>query len=103
MPSYQQMIQNMQKVQREMEKKQRQLDEKEFEYTANGAVKVVLKGNMELVSIDFLDEDMLNKDDADILKDMIKLAYNGCKKLIEEANEELENSFKAKAGMPGMF
>ena len=40
MPSYQQMIQQMQKTQREFERKQKLLDEKEFEYTANGANRI---------------------------------------------------------------
>ncbi len=102
MPSYQQMIQQMQRTQREFERKQKELDEKEFEYTANGAVKVVLKGNMDFVSIEFLDKDLLNQDDEDMLKDMIKLAYDGCKDLIDEANEKLASSFKIN-GMPGMF
>ena len=79
MPSYQQMIQQMQKTQREFERKQKLLDEKEFEYTANGAVKITLKGNMDFVSIEFLDKDLLNADDEDMLKVMIKLAYDGCK------------------------
>ena len=73
MPSYQQMIQQMQKTQREFERKQKLLDEKEFEYTANGAVKITLKGNMDFVSIEFLDKDLLNADDEDMLKDMIKI------------------------------
>ena len=102
MTSYQQMIQQMQKTQREFERKQKLLDEKEFEYTANGAVKITLKGNMDFVSIEFLDKDLLNADDEDMLKDMIKLAYDGCKDLINQANEELASSFKIN-GMPGMF
>ena len=102
MPSYQQMIQQMQKTQREFERKQKLLDEKEFEYTANGAVKITLKGNMDFVSIEFLDKDLLNADDEDMLKDMIKLAYDGCKDLITQATEELASSFKIN-GMPGVF
>ena len=50
----------------------------------------------------FVDKDLLNADDEDMLKDMIKLAYDGCKDLINQANEELASSFKIN-GMPGMF
>ena len=57
---------------------------------------------MDFVSIEFLDKDLLNADDEDMLKDMIKLAYDGCKDLINQANEELASSFKIN-GMPGMF
>ncbi len=102
MPGYQQMVQAMQKMQREFEKAQAKLDETEFDYTANGAVKVTLKGNMELVNIEFLDKDILNKDDEDMLKDMITLAYNGAKEKIDKANEELSSKFKSMAA-PGMF
>ena len=81
MPSYQQMIQQMQKTQREFERKQKLLDEKEFEYTANGAVKITLKGNMDFVSIEFLDKDLLNADDEDMLKEITLSAISQLKKI----------------------
>ena len=70
----QQMIQAMNKVQRQYEKDKKVLDEKSFEYTANGAVKVTLKGDYSMVGIEFSDPEVL-KEDAETVSDLIKLAY----------------------------
>ena len=97
----QQMVQAMQKMQRQYEKEHKVLEETEFENVANGAVKVVLKGNLEMVSVEILDKDMLNADDVDMIQDMIMLAYNGCKDKINDAEEKLAAKFQqnAKGGM----
>ena len=97
----QQMIQTMNKLQKQFEKERTILDEKEFEFTANGAVKVVLKGNYELVSVTFVDPEIL-KEDPEMVQDMIKIAYDGVKGLIEEAEDELSEKFNktAKGGLP---
>ena len=97
----QQMVQAMQKLQRQYEKGHKLLEEKEFTYTANGAIRVVLKGNLEMVDIEILDDDLL-KEKEDLVE-MIKLAYNGCKDQINEAEEELANKFQQanhKGGFP---
>ena len=77
------------------------LEEKEFSYTANGAIKVTLKGNLEMVDVEILDEELL-KEKEDLIV-MIKLAYNGCKDQINDAEEELAGKFQQanrKGGFP---
>jgi len=96
----QQMVQAMQKMQRQYEKEHKILEETEFEYTANGAVKIVLKGNLEMVSLEFLDPELL-KDDAEMVADMIKLAYDGARDQINDAEDALAQKFQqnSKGGM----
>lgn len=95
----QQMVQSMQKLQRQYEKEHKLLEEKEFSYTANGAIKLTLKGDMTFVSLEFIDKDILDKDNAEMVSDMIKLAYNHIKDEIGDAENEIANKFK----MPGGF
>lgn len=96
----QQMVQAMQKMQRQYEKEHKVLEETEFEYTANGAVKIVLKGNLEMVSLEFIDQELL-KDDPEMVSDMIKLAYNGVRDQINDAEDALAAKFQQnnKGGM----
>ena len=96
----QQMIQAAQKAQRQYDKKHLEIEAKEYEFTANGAVKVVLKGTMEMVSIEFLDEDLL-KDDPEMAIDMIRIAYNGCRDQIAADEDALQAEFQRQTG--GMF
>ena len=97
----QQMVQAMQKLQRQYEKEHNLLEEKEFTNTANGAVTVTMKGNLDMVSIEILDDDLL-KEKEDLVE-MIKLAYNGCKEQINDAEEALADKFQQanrKGGFP---
>ena len=97
----QQMVQAMQKLQRQYEKEHKLLEEKEFTNTANGAVTVTMKGNLDMVSIEILDDDLL-KEKEDLVE-MIKLAYNGCKDQINDAEEALADKFQQanrKGGFP---
>ena len=96
----QQMVQAMQKMQRQYEKEHKVLEETEFEYTANGAVKIILKGNLEMVSLEFIDQELL-KDDPEMVSDMIKLAYNGARDQINDAEDALAAKFQQnnKGGM----
>lgn len=95
----QQMVQAMQKLQRQYEKEHKLLEEKEFTYTANGAVKVTLKGNLEMADVEILDDELLSEKDD--LIEMIKLAYNGCKDQINDAEEELAAKFQQSNRMGG--
>lgn len=99
----QQMVQTMQKVQREYEKARLILDEKVFEFTANGVLKLTMRGNMEIVDIEILDEEILNKDDKDMLVDMFKLAYDNCREQIQKADDELTAKFQNPSPFGKMF
>ncbi len=95
----QQMVQTMQRMQREYEKAHKTLEEKEFSYTANNAIKVTMKGDMTLISIEFIDDEILEKDNAEMISDMLVLAYNNIKDQIN--NEEDAIAAKFKGAIPG--
>ena len=97
----QQMIQSAQKIQREYEKEHKKLEEKEFTYTANDAIKLTLKGDMSFVSLEFLDKDILEKDNAEMIGDMVEIAYTHIRD--EILSEEDKISSKFSKGMPGGF
>lgn len=97
----QQMIQAMNKVQRQYEKDKKVLDEKSFEYTANGVVTITLKGDYSMVAVSFADPEVL-KEDPEMVSDLIKLAYDGAKALVDKAGEELLEKYQKNAagGLP---
>lgn len=97
----QQMIQAMNKVQRQYEKDKKVLDEKSFEYTANGVVTITLKGDYSMVGVSFADPEVL-KEDPEMVSDLIKLAYDGAKALVDKAGEELLEKYQKNAagGLP---
>jgi len=97
----QQMIQAVQKMQREYSKEHAKLEETSFEYTANGLVKCVLKGNFTLEKLEILDPEALTSDNKEMLEEMIALAYNNCKDQIMAKEDELSAKYqKGPGGMP---
>lgn len=88
----QQMIQNMQRAKAQYDKEHKKIEETVFEYTASGAVTVKIKGTLEIQSIEILDDDLLS--DKEGLQDLIKIAFNGCKDKIMEAEDELASKFQ---------
>lgn len=97
----QQMVQAMTKMQKQYEKERKVLDQKEFKYVANGAVEVIIQGDYTLKSVTFVDPEIL-KEDPEMIQDMIKLAFDGAKNLLDEAEEELAAKFQKNAvgGLP---
>ena len=94
------MIRQAQKMQEDMEKLQAELDEKEHEVSAGGgAVKVKIRGNRELVSLE-LSEDVVDPDDIETLQDLIIAAVNeAIKQLIDFRKQEgaaLQKKFEEK-------
>lgn len=85
----QQMIQQAQRMKRELEKAQAELDKKEFALTKGGAVTVVMLGSKEIKSIS-IDEDAFEKDNKDMIEDMIALAINELIQKIQKESDELQ-------------
>ncbi len=97
----QQMLQNVKKMQREYEKAHKVLEETVFEGSANGLVKVFLKGDFTLDHVVFCDDSALEKDNKELLEEAIVLAYKDCKSQIDAKEEELMEKFQKQPG--GMF
>ena len=77
-----------QKMQRDMQKKKEIIDAKEFEGTSE-LVNVKVNGKKEILSVNINKDVSLDKDDIDVLEDMVKIAINDAfKKVDSETDKE---------------
>ncbi len=96
----QQMLMQAQKMQRELQKAQNELKEKEFTVSKGGAVTVVVKGDHKIKSIS-VDEDAFDKDNKDMVEEMIAMAVNEAIDQIEKESEEINERITGRSG--GLF
>lgn len=85
------LMQQAQRMQKDMQAKQEQIFNSTYEGTSE-LVDVVLKGTKEVMSIKFKNMDNFDKDDLDVLEDMIKIAIN-------DAMAKIEKDVDAKLGV----
>ena len=71
----QQMMAQAQKMQRELQKAMRELEAKEFTFSKGGAVTIKMYGSGQVISVS-IDEDAFEKDNKEMIEDMITLAIN---------------------------
>ncbi len=97
------LMQQAQKMQKEMEKAQKELEEKVFEVkSAGGGIVVVIKGSKEIVSID-IDEDMIDKEEKEMLQDMVVVAVNEAIQLVISEEQKILSKQASGMRMPGLF
>lgn len=87
-------------LQKEMMKSKNEIDNKEF-IGENSSVKITMKGTREVTKVEILNSESFEKDDIELLEDMILLAINDANKKIDEFTEEKMGKFSN--GMPGLF
>ena len=91
----QQLMKQAQKMQEQMQKAQEELEEAEIEGTSGGGAVTVTMNGKKVVSAIKLDESVVDKDDIEMLEDLIMAAYNDALSKAEKlSNEKL-------GGMPG--
>lgn len=103
----QKMMKQMQKMQAEMAKKQEELAQTPVEATAGGgAVKVVVNGANEVLSVEIKPE-VLDPEDVEMVQDLVMAAVNeALRKAQELVNDEmgkLTAGIKMPGGMGGLF
>ena len=97
------LMKQAQKMQRQMEEKSKQLEETTWETTAGGgAVKVVINGKKEILSIE-IKEEVVDPDDIEMLQDLIVAGVNEAVSTIEKTNSEAMNAITGSLNIPGMF
>jgi len=96
----QQMMAQAQKMQRELQKAQAELAKKEFSVTKGGAVTIKMLGNHEVVSVS-IEEDAFEKENKDMIEEMIALAMNELIKQIDDESEAINERITGRAG--GLF
>jgi len=99
-------MKQIEKMQAEVVKLQEELGEKTVEASSGGGVvKAVANGKQELVSLE-IDPEVIDKEDSEMLQDMIIAAVNEAmrqaKVMSEEAMAKLYSGLKI-PGMPNMF
>lgn len=101
MKNMRQMMKQVQKAQAQLIKIQEELEQKTVEGTAGGgAVRAVVNGQQELISIT-IDEEVV--DDLEMLQDLVLVAVNdGLTKAREMANKEMEK-VTGSLNLPGAF
>lgn len=97
------LMQQAQKMQQQMNKKQKELESKEYEFSSNGgAIKIKMLGSKEMTSLE-IEEDLIDKEEKEMLQDMLMIAINEAISKIEEDFAEAMNGFGAGMKIPGMF
>lgn len=97
------MMKQVQQMQKNMEKKQGEIEEQEFETTAGGgAIKVVVNGKKEVLSIE-LKEEIVDPDDIEMLQDLIIVAINDAIKAADKELSDAMGSMTNGMKMPGLF
>ncbi len=97
-------IQKMLKTAKEMQEKlQREMAEMKIEGSSGGGmVTVVLDGSKNLVSLT-INPEVVNKDDTEMLQDLIMAAFNDANTKVDEALSEKMGAFGAGLKIPGLF
>ena len=94
-------MRQLQAMQAEMARMQEELDAKEVETTAGGgAVAVRVNGKKEVLSIK-IDPDVMDKEDPEMLEDLILVAVNEGLRQIEEMSQSEMGKLTGGLGLPG--
>ncbi len=97
------MMKQIQKMQKDMTDAQEKLEVETFEATAGGgAIKVTVNGKKELVSIE-LKQEIVDPDDVEMLQDLILVAVNEALKIAEETMSKTMSKYTSGMNMPGLF
>ncbi len=97
------LMQQAQKMQQQMQKKQKELESKEFEFISNGgAITIKMLGSKQITSLQ-IDEDLIDKDEKEMLQDMLMVAINDAINKIDEEAAAIMSSATGGMKIPGMF
>lgn len=97
------LMRQAQSMQRQMQKKQKEVEDQEFVVSSNGgAVNVTIKGDKKILKID-IDEDLVDKDNKEMLEEMLIIAVNAAICKVEEEMSKAMNGATGGMNIPGMF
>ena len=96
------MMKQVQQMQAKMEQIQAELEKAEVEVTAGGGmVKVVVNGRHDLLSIT-IDPEVVDKDDVEMLQDLIVAAVNQAHQKVQELQAEQMSNITGGLKIPGL-
>lgn len=93
------MMREAQKLQKEMMREKEAIDATEYE-GASSFVKVKVNGKKEILEIK-IDQETLDKEDIEMLQDILQVAINEANKKVEADTEKRLGKYTK--GMPGLF
>lgn len=93
------MLKQAQALQKDMMKVKDEIESTEF-VGESSLVKVTMKGTKEAIKVEINAEDGLDKDDIEMLEDMILVAINDATKKIDKMTESKMSKF---GNIPGLF
>ncbi len=97
------MMKQIQKMQKDMETAQAEIELQTFEATAGGgAIKAVVSGKKELVQIE-LKPEIVDPDDIEMLQDLIIVAVNEALKVADETMSKSMSKYTGGMNLPGLF
>lgn len=94
------LMKQAQKLQKDMLNAKEEIDNTSF-IGESSLVKVTMKGNKKVLKVEINAEDSLDKDDIEVLEDMILVAVNEAIEKIDKATEEKMGRYGN--SMPGIF
>ena len=98
----QQMMIQAQKMQRELKKAMDELAKQEFSVNKSGAVTIVMMGDGSVKSID-IDEDAFEKENKEMIQDLIVLGIQELSEKVEEEKEKINERITGQRGGFGGF
>ena len=97
------LMKQAQQMQKNIQKLEKELNETEYEgFAGNKDVQVVINGKFEVVKVE-INEELIEKDNKDIIEDLVKIAFNDAS---GKANKDRETKTKELSGgvsIPGLF
>lgn len=97
------MMKQVQKMQKEMQEAQAKIEEQEFEATAGGgAILVVVNGKKEVIKIE-LKPEIVDPDDIEMLQDLIMVAVNEALKTADATMSKSMDKLTGGMNVPGLF
>ena len=94
------LMKQAQTLQKDMQKQEEEIEKTEFEGESS-LVKVKVNGKKEVLSITIENKENLEKDDLEILEDMIMVALNNAFKKVDDLREQKMSKYSNM--MPGLF
>lgn len=94
------LMRQAQTLQKDMQKQEEEIEKTTFE-GESALVKVKVNGKKEILSVVIENKESLEKDDLEILEDMIMVAINNAFKKVDDLREK--KMAKYSNMMPGMF
>ncbi len=96
------MMKQVQQMQAKMEQMQAELENAKVEATAGGGmVKVVANGRNDIISIE-IDPEVVDKDDVEMLQDLIVAAVNQAREKVQELQQEQMSGLTGGLNIPGL-